>query len=76
MKTAVYLSEVATERMSIACPKCGLAKSFDVAKAILLRGDWRLTDILGRITRDCPRKGDMTNPCSAVFTEVVLKPGC
>ncbi len=74
MKIASCLPEIATARLAMTCTKCGFAKSFDVAKAIRLRADWRLTDVLGRVTRDCLRKGDMTNPCPAVFADIVLNP--
>jgi hypothetical protein len=53
---SVTLSDLASPRLEVVCEKCDRHGSYSVARLWRERGDMRLTDFLGELTADCPRK--------------------
>lgn len=67
---SLILSDLTTDRLEVACPKCARRGSYVVAALITRLGpDYRLTDLLGELTEDCPKRGPqaMLDQCGARF---------
>jgi hypothetical protein len=69
---SLILSDLTTERLEVACPKCARRGS-DVVAALIMRlgPDGRLTDLLTELTWDRPRRGAqaMRDQCEAQFPD-------
>jgi hypothetical protein len=67
---SLILSDLTTERLEVSCPKCDRHGSYRVAALIRRLGpDYRLTDLLGELTEDCPKRGPQSflDQCGARF---------
>lgn len=48
------LSDLTSDRLIVACAKCGRRGSYDVARLWRERGDLALAPFLAELTADCP----------------------
>lgn len=72
---SLILSDLTTERLEVACPKCARRGSYLVAALIMRLGpEHRLTDLLGELTWDCPKRGPqaMLDQCRANFLDLTV----
>ncbi len=53
---SLLLSDLAADRLGVACERCGRRGSYSVARLMRERGDVRLTDFLDELTAGCPRQ--------------------
>ncbi|MDB5593658.1 MAG: hypothetical protein JWM36_619 [Hyphomicrobiales bacterium] len=57
------------DRLRVVCDKCERSGSYAVARLIGFHGETeQLPDLLGRLTRDCPKRAaDILDQCGAHF---------
>ena len=54
----------------IVCRNCDRAGQYHVGTLAARFGwDALLPDVLAKLSADCPRRGDYSNPCGAVYAE-------
>ena len=67
---AFTLSDVRSPVLTVVCEPCGRRERYDVERLIRQYGwDGKLTDLLARLTVDCPKRGSASvyDRCKAVF---------
>jgi hypothetical protein len=74
MKSAFLLSDLATETLTITCPKCEFERVLDVRLALSIGRDMRLPELLTKATKACSERQKIGGRCGAVYKEIVLRP--
>jgi hypothetical protein len=66
---AIVLSDLKDDGLAVRCAACGRSGRYSVKRLLAQRGDLKLTDFLGQITADCPKRqaGGFRDTCKARF---------
>jgi hypothetical protein len=72
MKITLTLADYPTDMVGIECNKCGRSGRLNRARLIAEHGAEIPIADLRHVLAACPRRGQMHDPCEAVFPDPVL----
>jgi hypothetical protein len=72
MRQHLALTDYPDPMVHIACPKCGRSGRLSKARLIAEHGAAIPLPDLRHVLAACPRRGQMSDPCEAVFPDLAL----